>query len=171
MDITALVFDGVTSREVLAPIESAGGFSPVSVALISPSGGAVNGFEPFHRFAVHGGIDEVRPADLLLIPGGLGSVAMMRNSAVTAWIELSAGRSAYVLSVSTGSLLLAAAGLLAECDASGHWLAHDDLASAGACPTDESVTWQGRIITTAGAVAAADVAATLPERLRFGPAA
>jgi len=171
MDITALVFDGVTSREVLAPIESASALSPVRVVFISPDGRGVNGYEPFHRFAVDGGLEEVSPAGLLLVPGGLGSVAMMQSSAVTSWIALAAEQSAYVMSVSTGSLLLAAAGLLAASDASGHWLAHDDLASAGAHPNDEAVTWQGRIITTAGAVAAAEIAALLPERLRFGPAA
>ncbi len=75
------------------------------------------------------------------------------------------------MSVSTGSLLLAAAGLLDGVDASGHWLAHDLLAAAGAQPTTAAVSRTGSIITTAGSVAAAAAARNLPERLLFGPAA
>ena len=73
-----------------------------------------------------------------------------------------------VMSVSTGSLLLAAAGLLADrttLRATG-WRA-GELEAAGAHPSDEPVTWTGNLVTTSGAVAAADVAATLPERILY----
>ncbi len=80
-----------------------------------------------------------------------------------------AAQSTYVMSVSTGSLLLAAAGLLQDVDASGHWLAHDVLEAAGAHAADEAVTWSGKYVTTSGTVAAAEVAATFPERIAFAP--
>ena len=64
---------------------------------------------------------------------------------------------------------IAAAGLLRNAEASGHWLAHDDLARAGAHPADDAVTWWGKYVTTSGHLAAADVSRRLPERLRYGP--
>ena len=171
MDVTALVFDGVMSLDVLAPLEAATSASPATPVLarfVSQAGETCWGFDPLHSFVVDAGLDDIRDTDLLVVPGGLGSVAMMRDAQVTEWLQAMVGRSTYVMAVSTGSLLLAAAGLLDERDASGHWLAHQDLARAGAHPTDDAVTWQGHIVTTAGASAAAEVAKTLPDRVMFG---
>ncbi len=170
MDVTAFVFDGVMSRDVLAPLDAAASQAPIVVRYVSPTGDTCWGFDPLHAFAADARLDHVESTDLLLVPGGLGSVAMMRDEDVTRWLRAVAGRSRFVMGVSTGSLLLAAAGLLDDRDASGHWLAREDLARAGAHPTDEAVTWQGNVITTAGSSAAADVARTLPERLVFGQA-
>lgn len=163
------VFTGVTSRDVLAPLEAMQLTSLLSVRHISPSGTTVPGFEPFHMFRVDGGIDEVASTDLLIVPGGLGSVTMTKDQQVTTWIRATARRSRWVMSISTGSLLLAAAGLVDDRDASGHWLAHDELEAMGARVSASAVTRHGRIITTDGAVAAAEVTRSLPERLRFGP--
>jgi len=168
MDVTAFVFDGVMSLDVLAPLEAATSAGAVSVRFVSQAGETCWGFDPLHSFSVDAGLDDLRPTDLLLVPGGLGSVAMMRDTQVTEWLQVMADKSTYVMAVSTGSLLLAAAGLLDERDASGHWLAHEDLARAGAHPTYEAVTWQGNIVTTAGSLAAAAVARTLPDRVMFG---
>lgn len=130
--------------------------------------GTCRGFDPLHSFAVDAGLDDVRRTDLLLVPGGLGSIAMMRDVNITGWLQASASLSTYVMGVSTGSLLLAAAGLLDERDASGHRLAMEELARAGAHPTDAAVTWQGHIATTAGYSAAAEVARTIPDRVQLG---
>lgn len=166
-----LVFDGVTSREVLAPVEAIQAATEATVRYVSAAGSSARGYEPFHLFTADSVLTDVRNTDLLVVAGGLGSVAMMRSVTVIGWIRAQAARSRFVMSVSTGSLLLAAAGLLDDEDASGHWLAHDAMEAAGAHPIDDAVTWHGRIVTTAGPVAAAEVARTLPERLLFGPAA
>jgi putative intracellular protease/amidase len=167
MKITALVFDGVMSSDVLAPIEAVSGKTEVTTRLASPSPGTNWGFEPLHCFAATDGVDQTWETDLLLVPGGLGSIAMMRETDVTGWLHDMAESSQYIMSVSTGSLLLAAAGLLDQRDASGHWLAHDDLAAAGAHPTIKAVSWQGNIVTTSGYLSAAEVARTIPDRLVY----
>ena len=171
VDVTALVFDGVIAQEVLAPVEAAASTSSVSVRYASVRRGRCKGFDPYHVFTVDADLTDLRSTDLLLVPGGFGSTAMMRDTSVTTWIWATAHRSTFVMSVSTGSLLLAAAGLLEGTEASGHWLAHDVLAATGAHPTTAAVSRSGSIITTSGAVAAAEVGRNLPERLMFGPAA
>jgi transcriptional regulator GlxA family with amidase domain len=171
VDITALVFNGVIAQEVLAPVEAAASTAPVSVRYVSTRLGRCNGFDPFHVFTIDADLTDLRSTDLLIVPGGFGSTAMMGDSRMTTWIWATAHRSSFVMSVSTGSLLLAAAGLLEDAEASGHWLAHDVLASTGARPTTAAVSRSGSIITTSGAVAAAEVGRNLPERLMFGPAA
>lgn len=166
-----LVFNGVTSREVLVPVSVLAERTTVDVRLAGLAMTSYHGFEPLHSFTPDTTLDDVRSTDLLLVPGGLGSVRMMEEPSVTSWLRLQAARSSFVLSVSTGSLLLAAAGLLEKGDATGHWLAKEVLEGAGAHAVDEAIAWSGNIVTTASTVAAADVARTLPERLIFGPPA
>lgn len=168
MHITVLVFNGVTSREVVLPLTAISDAVHPTVRWVAQQPGPVHGFEPLQRFEAEAGIDTVEPTDLLLVPGGLGSVRMMENPEVVSWVAATAAEARFVMSVSTGSLLLAAAGLLADRDASGHWLASGVLEAAGAHPTEEPVTWQGNVVTTAGASAAAGVAAELPQRIEYG---
>jgi putative intracellular protease/amidase len=168
MEVTALVFNGVVSREVVAPLTALNDVQECTVRWVAREPGVVHGFEPVQRFEAFDGVDVVLPTDLLLIPGGMGSVRMMEDPEVIAWIAASAEQARFVMSVSTGSLLLAAAGLLTDRDASGHWLAAGMLEAAGAHPTEESITWTGNVVTTAGSVAAAEAAATLPDRMAYG---
>jgi len=65
----------------------------------------------------------------------------------------------YVTSVCTGSLLLAAAGLLKGYRAACHWMARDDLALLGAIPIAERVVLDRNRITGAGVTAGIDFAA------------
>jgi len=72
----------------------------------------------------------------------------------------------YVTSVCTGSLLLAAAGLLKGYRAACHWMARDDLALLGAIPIAERVVLDRNRITGAGVTAGIDFALTLAALLR-----
>jgi putative intracellular protease/amidase len=169
MDVVILVFNGVTSSEILAPVGALSAQTAVTVHLVGPEKTTYHGFEPLREFRTEHSIDRVEDADLLLIPGGLGSLHMMQEQPILDWVRRQAARSRIVMSVSTGSLLLAGAGLLQEADASGHWLAHDVLEAAGAHAAEDPVTWSGKYVTTSGVVAAADVARALRERIEFGP--
>jgi transcriptional regulator GlxA family with amidase domain len=67
--------------------------------------------------------------------------------------------------VCTGSLILAAAGLLDGVRATSHWLALDELARLGAEPVTERVVVDGRIVTAAGVSAGIDMALLLASML------
>ncbi len=108
-------------------------------------------------------------ADILLIPGGggfhsdgtpFGSRREMDNQVVIDWIQRTAKTAELVLSVCTGSMLLAKAGLLENLAATTHYLALDSLAKIAPNttihPTDRWVD-NGRIITSAGISAGIDM--------------
>jgi transcriptional regulator GlxA family with amidase domain len=78
---------------------------------------------PDHDFAT------APPVDLLVIPGGFGTRALLGDETVLDWIRRTAGTAAQVTSVCTGALLLAQAGLLAGRRATTHWGALELLAS------------------------------------------
>lgn len=73
--------------------------------------------------------------------------------------------STWTASVCTGSLILAAAGLLTGRRATTHWLAVDQLGQFGVIPADERVVIDGHYITGAGVSAGIDMALTLAGRL------
>src|SRR5208283_2008127 len=65
----------------------------------------------------------------------------------------------------TGSLILAAAGLLDGVRATSHWLALEQLRAMGASAVGERVVFDGKIVTAAGVSAGIDMALTLAREL------
>jgi transcriptional regulator GlxA family with amidase domain len=93
--------------------------------------------------------------DLLVIPGGFGTRALLEDTPTLDWIRRTAGAARTVTSVCTGSLLLARAGLLAGRRATTHWGALDLLAGIDPTVTVE----RGARVVTDGIVSCAGVAA------------
>jgi transcriptional regulator GlxA family with amidase domain len=111
------------------------------------------------------------PIDLLVIPGGFGTRALLEDAAVLEWIRQTATRATLVASVCTGSLLLARAGLLAGRRATTHWGALNLLAEIDSTvkvqPTERVV--DDGIVTSAGVSAGIDMALAVVESI-CGPA-
>ena len=99
------------------------------------------------------------------MPGGYGTRALMTDEPMLAWLRAAHQTSTWTTSVCTGSLVLAAAGLLDGLQATTHWLLLDTLAEHGAIPVSERVVQQGKIITAAGVSAGIDMALVLAAHL------
>lgn len=108
--------------------------------------------------------DLPRP-DVLVIPGGPGSVAAMANATLQRYLTTAAERATVVASVCTGALLLAATGLLEGRRASVHWAYARELELLGAKYVRARFTEDGRFITSAGISAGIDMALELVARL------
>ncbi|KAI5065907.1 hypothetical protein GOP47_0018531 [Adiantum capillus-veneris] len=76
------------------------------------------------------------------------------------------GTSIFTTSVCTGSLLLAAAGILDGLEATTHWNAFNDLEKLGVKPVSQRIVKMGKIITAAGVSAGIDMAIELAALLR-----
>ena len=108
-------------------------------------------------------------ADLLVIPGGFGTRALLQDAPVLDWIRASAARAKRVTSVCTGALLLARAGLLAGRRATTHWGALDLLGTLDPTVTVERhrrVVDDG-VVSSAGVSAGIDMALDVVQEL-FG---
>lgn len=104
---------------------------------------------------------------MLFVPGGDGTPAQMRDAAILAFLRDRAGRARWITSVCTGSLILAAAGLLDGYRATSHWCVRDTmLPLLGAIPVDERVVFDRNRVTAAGISAGLDFALALAARLR-----
>jgi transcriptional regulator GlxA family with amidase domain len=108
------------------------------------------------------------PMDVLVYPGGQGTRKELADEAMLDWVRGIAGSGAVVSSVCTGSLVLAAAGLLDGRPATTHWSALELLPTLGreieVRPEDRFVD-TGDVITAAGVSAGIDMALHLVARL------
>jgi cyclohexyl-isocyanide hydratase len=102
--------------------------------------------------------ESARPSDILVLPGGPGIDHAMLDDGWIAYAQREGAKAKYVFSVCTGSLLLAAAGLLTGRRAGGHWQARDLLARFGVKPSDERLTVDGKFYTAAGVTSGIDMA-------------
>lgn len=111
--------------------------------------------------------DEVPAPDVVVVPGGLGCLQTAEDTRMADWLRQVAGTCRWLVASSTGTVVVAAAGLLDDRPATTHWLAGPLLESYGADPSDERIVETGSIITCEGRVTAVDVALLLTARL-FG---
>ncbi|EPX63942.1 Transcriptional regulator, AraC family [Cystobacter fuscus DSM 2262] len=109
-------------------------------------------------------LEDVERCDVLCVPGG-PSAAVLRDEIFMAAIRRLGGSARYVTSVCTGSLLLAAAGLLEGKRAACHWAMRDLLAEFGAIPDPARVVRDGNILTGGGVTAGIDFGLTLAAEL------
>lgn len=94
--------------------------------------------------------------DLLCVPGGPGHLAAMTDERLLNFVSQQAQSCAYVTSVCTGAMVLAAAGLLRGYRATTHWMSLDRLAQFGATPLEERVVIDRNRITGGGVTAGID---------------
>jgi transcriptional regulator GlxA family with amidase domain len=103
--------------------------------------------------------------DLVVVPGGFGVDAVMRDETTLAWLRRAHETSRFTTSVCTGSLILGAAGILKGLRATSHWAQLDRLAEFGAEPSSERVVFQGKVVTAAGVSSGIDMALALAQRM------
>ena len=104
---------------------------------------------------------DVTECSLLCVPGGFGTVAAMEHRVYLSELRRLAALARYVTSVCTGSLLLAAAGLLRGKTAACHWAWRELLSEFQVTPDAARVVRDGKVITGGGVTAGIDMALTV----------
>lgn len=116
------------------------------------------------------GFDDAPLIDILVVPGGYGTRALVNDAPTISWIQKVASTAKLVTSVCTGALLLAKAGLLDGRRATTHWAALSMLDQQYEnIEIDYSLRWveDGSVISSAGVAAGIDMAFHVVERV-FG---
>jgi len=112
--------------------------------------------------ATHNFTTASQSPDVFLIPGGInGTVACMNDPEVIAYVKAQGQRAKYVTSVCTGSLVLAAAGLLKGYKATSLWAVTDLLPLMGVEWVDDRVVVDRNRITGGGVTAGIDFGLTI----------
>lgn len=120
----------------------------------------------FLKIVAEYAISEIQSADILLIPGSVvGFIRESKDPVLLNWIRKIHQTSAWTTSVCSGSIILAAAGVLNGKKASSHWAAMHLLGDYGAVPSSERYIQEGKIITAQGVSAGIDMALYLVGQL------
>jgi transcriptional regulator GlxA family with amidase domain len=112
--------------------------------------------------------DGLAPLDVLVLPGGRGSLTQLEDPAFLERMRDVATAGTLMTSVCTGSLVYAAAGLLDGRPATTHWASLDHLARLGTgiqVRPDDRFVDDGMVVTASGVSAGIDMALHLVARL------
>ena len=172
-NVAILIFDEVEVLDFCGPFEVFGvtgykeGTKPFNVYTVAEELGPVtarNGLSINPAYT----ITDCPRSDILVVPGGLGTRKEMDNAVLREWIEDQVTEAELTLSVCTGALLLAKAGLLEGLSATTH---HDgmellkEVAPNATIEEDERFVDNDRIVLSAGISAGIDASLHLVAKL------
>lgn len=172
-NVAILVFDEVEVLDFAGPFEvfavtdELRGHTEFSVATVAPSAGAIrarNGLRIVPEFT----IGDCPTPSILVVPGGFGTRALLRNSVLIEWIQERSRSAEITMSVCTGALLLAQAGILDGRRATTHHDAVDALRRiAPRAVVDPGARFHdtGNVLTAAGISAGIDCSLHVVGRL------
>lgn len=167
LQVAIPVFDRITALDAIGPYDVLQRIPWADVVFVGATRDSVRTDNGFLGIEVDATFDEVAHPDVIVFPGGFGTRALVHDDAVLAWVRTAHETTTFTTSVCTGSLVLAAAGLLDGIEATTHWAAMDSLGQLGAVPTPKRVVehLDRRIITAAGVSSGIDMALRLVELL------
>jgi putative intracellular protease/amidase len=167
MLIAIPVFDALTALDAIGPYEVLQRLPGAEVRFVGHATGPVRTENGFLGLLADATFAEVPSPDVVVVPGGMGTRALLEDEAILGWLRRAHDGTRFTTSVCTGSLLLAAAGLLDGLTATTHWGARETLARLGAVPVPERVVehLDRRIVTAAGVSSGIDMALRLSELL------
>lgn len=165
MNIAIPIFDRLTALDAVGPYEVLSRLPGATVHFIAHTPGPKRTETDMLALTADRALDELPDPELIVVPGGFGTRELMTDETMLDWLRHAHAGSEWTTSVCTGSLLLAAAGILDGLEATTHWLALDILGEYGATPVSRRVVEQGKVITAAGVSAGIDMALTLAARI------
>lgn len=161
MDIAIPIYEGFTALDAVGPYEVLSRLPDARVQFIAAEARPYKTDNGMLTIVAERQLDEVPSPEIFVVPGGLGTRALLEDEQMLGWIRAAHETSTWTTSVCTGSLLLAAAGVLDGLEATTHWLELGLLERLGARPTSKRVVEQGKVITAAGVSSGIDMALVL----------
>jgi transcriptional regulator GlxA family with amidase domain len=163
--IAILIFDRLTALDAIGPYEVLSRLPGAELRMVAKRAGAKRTDTGALGIEADLALAELPDPDVVLVPGGAGSRALVGDPEVLDWLRAAHQRSTWTTSVCTGSLVLGAAGILDGKRATTHWAYLDQLRDLGAEPVAERVVEDGKVITAAGVSAGIDMALRLAARI------
>ena len=167
MQIAIMLYPGFTALDFIGPYESLHYLPDAEVRFVWHEPGPVAADSGVLVVGATHTFDETQTPDLVLVPGGFSTLQHARDEKVLDWVRRVHQSTQWTTSVCSGSVILAAAGLLEGKRATSHWAALPVLRTFGVDPVgDERIVDAGdRIVTAAGVSAGIDLGLWLAGRI------
>lgn len=158
------LFPGVTQLDFTGPFEVFARLPRARCTLASVMGGTIQG-DGGITFADVARLEDVTKCTLLCVPGGFGTVAALGDQSYLSALRRLGAQADHITSVCTGSLLLAAAGLLHGKKAACHWAWRDLLTAFAVEASTDRIVHDGNVTTGGGVTAGIDMALAVMARI------
>ena len=154
------LYHGMTALDAVGPYEVLARLPGADVRFVATTPGPIN-TDVGIVLTADSALDEVPSPDIIVVPGGPGTLPALQDAAAVQWLRRAHETSKWTTSVCTGSLLLGAAGVLEGKRATTHWILREMLPQFNAEPVAERVVVEDKVITAAGVSAGIDMALQL----------
>ncbi len=159
MQIAIVLYPGFTALDFIGPYEVLRWLPKAEVRFVWHEPGPVTADSGVLVVGATHSFTETSSPDVVLVPGGMTTMEHARDEKLLDWVRRADQTATWTASVCSGSIILAAAGLLAGKRATSHWMALSGLKALGAVPVDdERIVQAGKIVTCAGVSAGIDLA-------------
>jgi transcriptional regulator GlxA family with amidase domain len=165
MQVAYLLYDRFTALDIIGPHDVFNSVPGNESIFVAEERGPIRNESDTLSMVADATLAEVPSPDMVVVPGGFGNRMLLEHEPLHEWIRSVHETSTWTTSVCTGSLLLAAAGLLDGAPATTHWLARDVLAELGAKPVPDRIVEHGKIVTAAGVSSGIDMALHLVQKI------
>ena len=145
MQVAIMLYPGFTALDFIGPHECLRWWPDTEVRLVWHEPGPIAADSGVLLVGATHSFDETPSPDVILIPGGFSTMEHARDEKVLDWVRTAHQASTWTASVCSGSVILAAAGLLEGKRATSHWAAVQMLRTFGAVPVDDDRIVPGRI--------------------------
>jgi len=157
--IAIVVYPGFTALDFIGPYEVLHRLPDAEVRFVWHEPGPITADSGVLIVGATHSFAETPTPDVILVPGGMTTIEHARDEMLLDWVRSVHRTATWTTSVCSGSVILAAAGLLDGKRAASHWAALSMLKGLGAKPVgDERVVHEGQIVTSAGVSAGIDLA-------------
>ena len=166
MEIAILIYPRFAALDAVGPYEVLSRMPGAKVTFVAEQAAPQRTDTAQLAILADATIEQLPHPDIVLVPGGPGQMVLMEDGPVHEWLRAAHETSTWTTSVCTGSLVLAAAGLLDGKRATSNWQAIEQLRALGADAVEqERVVFDGKIVTSAGVTAGIDMALQLAARI------
>ncbi|MFE0170745.1 DJ-1/PfpI family protein [Streptomyces sp. NPDC059002] len=165
MQIAIALYERFTALDAIGPYQTLSGLPGAETVFVAEQAGPVRDDSGSLALVADKTFAQVQRPDIVVVPGGPGQSDQMENEALLGWLRTVDATTTWTTSVCTGSLALAAAGLLKGRRATSHWLALTELDRLGVESTGERVVFDGKYVTGAGVSAGIDMGLTLAGKI------
>jgi cyclohexyl-isocyanide hydratase len=162
--IVEVIYEGMTQLDFTAPHTVFSRIPNAETIVVSQPGGAVTS-DGGLTFAGTKRLADIDRCDLIFLPGGLATTRVINEAPFMGEATRLASSAKYLTSVCTGSLILAATGLIKGRRAACHWAWRDLLEVFGVVPDPSRVARDGNVITGGGVTAGLDFALVVAAEL------
>lgn len=165
MQIAIVLYDRFTALDAVGPYQVLTGLPGAEVVFAAEQPGPVTDDEGRLCLTAEVALADVPHPEVVLVPGGPGQNDQMHDGPLHRWLRAADQSTAWTTSVCTGSLILAAAGLLNGRRATSYWMALGQLERYGVTPVAERVVFDDKYVTAAGVSSGIDMALALAGRV------